>query len=437
MHTQGARGASSDSDDSDEPLFERTRSGTPIRSKGERGVKINPQSPWVECVEETTGEHHVHNTVTNATSRDTPSEDVAFVEDDASSRSNASGLMRRGVERARTCAPDRYRGSSQTPMQPTGNTVGARQVLFLRHGEGIHNATKDWSIFDPSLTPVGEAQADALAGSAVLADCELLVVSPLRRAIETAVRALPWSGTWSATADYAAGTPDMQRRVVLLPLHSERWSAPCDEGHHKLALSTMFSCVRGWEGFSELADDWSPKRENDRNWIQERVPRFKQWLAEQPERRIVVVGHGAFFHECLGGRHLRNCEVAQFEEEPTGDKLRPAVFAAKAGDWDQLQQLMFSEGGERVLSDALINSIPEGASHGLLHQIAWHGAEEIYKLLVSKGVRFDLALLTQYSRSGKPRRTAQQVARSNGHHAFAYFLDQQLQAVQSEPMLGW
>lgn len=313
--------------------------------------------------------------------------------------------------------------------QPTG---GARQVLFLRHGEGVHNATNDWTIVDPSLTPAGEAQADALAGSAVLADCELLVVSPLRRAIETAIRALPWCGTWSATAAHGAGTPGFGRRVMLLSLHSERWSAPCDEGQHKHTLAETLPCVRGWEGFSELADEWSPTQENDRNWKQERVPQFKQWLAEQPERRIVVVGHGAFFQECLG-RHLRNCEVARFEEEPTATKLPQAVRAAKAGDWGQLQQLVFSEGRERALSDAAVNSIPEGASYGLLHQIAWHGAEEPFKLLVSKGVNFDLTLLTQRSRSGKPPRTAQEVARGNGQHAFADFLDTQLQAAQPEP----
>ena len=49
----------------------------------------------------------------------------------------------------------------------------------------------------------------------------------------------------------------------------------------------------------------------------------------------------------------------------------------------------------------------------------------------SKGVMFDLALVTQIGR------TAQQVARSNGQNAFADFLDQQLPAVQPEPMLDW
>jgi broad specificity phosphatase PhoE len=194
-----------------------------------------------------------------------------------------------------------------------------RQILFLRHGEGVHNASRKWSILDPPLTEKGEDQAAALAGSEMLADCELLVVSPLSRAIQTAVRALPWASTWSSTgaADAAGGPSEGSRRVVLTALHSERYSAPCDGGQTKTALAEALPCLREWEGFAELAEDWSPTMENDHQWLQERVPRFKQWLAEQPELRVVVVGHGAFFKACLG-EGMGNCEIAKFDPATAG-----------------------------------------------------------------------------------------------------------------------
>ena len=128
----------------------------------------------------------------------------------------------------------------------------------------------------------------------------------MSRAIQTAVEALPWASTWSVSAGQG------HRRVVLSPLHSERYSAPCDAGRSKQELAAALPCVRDWEGFAELAEEWSPTWQNDQKWAEERVPRFKQWLAEQPEQRIVVVGHGGFFSACLpGNKRLRNCEIAE------------------------------------------------------------------------------------------------------------------------------
>ena len=46
--------------------------------------------------------------------------------------------------------------------------------------------------------------------------------------------------------------------------------------------------------------------------FEERVERFRGWLAARPERMIAVVGHGTFFSR-LTGRFLANCEVAVLE----------------------------------------------------------------------------------------------------------------------------
>jgi hypothetical protein len=100
-------------------------------------------------------------------------------------------------------------------------------------------------------------------------------------------------------------------RVALLRLHSERWSAPCDEGLPKSKLVQAFPFVAAWEGFNELPENWTPTRESDSRWREERVPHFVAWLRARREKRICVVGHGAYFKE-LCGAHLKNCEVAEF-----------------------------------------------------------------------------------------------------------------------------
>lgn len=62
------------------------------------------------------------------------------------------------------------------------------RVLLIRHGEAEHNAR--WKLHsdtrDTLLTQRGEAQALAISSELLLIEVELLVVSPLSRAIQTA-----------------------------------------------------------------------------------------------------------------------------------------------------------------------------------------------------------------------------------------------------------
>ena len=180
-----------------------------------------------------------------------------------------------------------------------------RKVLLVRHGEGTHNVRAQrwgggnpYNTLDPSLTVAGLGQAKELAQDPRLADPELLVVSPLSRAVETAA---------------AAFGEQPRCRTVLTPLHSERWSALCDQGRSKSELAELHPFVRSWEGFGQMPEDWTPTQSSDAEWQRTRVPAFVAWLKEQPESRIVVVGHGAYFAPLLGGKHLKNCEVATIE----------------------------------------------------------------------------------------------------------------------------
>eukprot|EP00811_Abedinium_folium_P032662 NODE_5690_length_1743_cov_7.766708.p1 GENE.NODE_5690_length_1743_cov_7.766708~~NODE_5690_length_1743_cov_7.766708.p1 ORF type:complete len:456 (+),score=100.48 NODE_5690_length_1743_cov_7.766708:118-1485(+) len=169
-----------------------------------------------------------------------------------------------------------------------------QRVVLVRHGEGRHNATGRCSMVDPELTERGVAQARALKGNAALDGCDLLVVSPLRRAVQTAV------------AIFGEQPPC---RVVLTALHSERWSGRCDEGTPKAQLLAEFPFLARWAGFDELSDGtWWATSASDGNWRRERVPAFGRWLRALPERRVVVVGHGAFFSP-LASRYLDNCEA--------------------------------------------------------------------------------------------------------------------------------
>ena len=71
--------------------------------------------------------------------------------------------------------------------------LGQKRVFFVRHGESfanlVHDQLKDASFRDSPLTPAGHQQAASLRGSVAQWNVQLVVVSPLTRALQTACHA--------------------------------------------------------------------------------------------------------------------------------------------------------------------------------------------------------------------------------------------------------
>ena len=69
-------------------------------------------------------------------------------------------------------------------------------LLLIRHAQALHNATSDWSIHDPPLSKLGEEQSkelqESLKNSQIANQVELIVVSPMRRTLQTASIGLEW-----------------------------------------------------------------------------------------------------------------------------------------------------------------------------------------------------------------------------------------------------
>ncbi|CAK0847225.1 unnamed protein product, partial [Prorocentrum cordatum] len=160
----------------------------------------------------------------------------------ATRRTDADVLLGGGAPRrsGRSAVPR----SRSPPAMPGDAAEGPPQRVWLvRHGEGTHNATGRGGVLDPPLTPAGEEQAAALRGHPELQRCELLVVSPLRRAVQTAV---------------AAFGERPRCRAVLSALCCERWASRCDEGRPKAQLLESFPFLRGWGGTEALPEQWTP-----------------------------------------------------------------------------------------------------------------------------------------------------------------------------------
>jgi len=186
--------------------------------------------------------------------------------------------------------PHAFDSPAEVPSAP-------QWLLFTRHAQAGHNVDKALvQRPDNPLTEVGRAQAWAAGRGplgALLRSVDLVVTSPLKRAMET-------------TALLLESAEAKDTRVMVHAGATERFGAPCDEGTPKSELlNDVSETIREWEGWDMLPERWWPEAGEDA-W--DRVDAFTEKIRrELPEERIAFVGHGAFW-EMLLGRYLGNCE---------------------------------------------------------------------------------------------------------------------------------
>ena len=175
-----------------------------------------------------------------------------------------------------------------------------KRVHFIRHAQSEHNARsevaedelavrRDPSLRDAPLTPLGQDQARVLKREvAALHEIELVVVSPLTRAVQTTLAAF-------------AGHPAPR---LVHDLHREHLQSFCDIGRAPAKLSREFPAL----AFDHLADPWwhvgesadGPFAPEPDELLAARVAGFADWLSARPETEIAVVGHGGFLWHLTG-----------------------------------------------------------------------------------------------------------------------------------------
>lgn len=172
------------------------------------------------------------------------------------------------------------------------------------------------SILDPGLSPLGIQQAQATSDNVILADAiaaaevegeVLVVISPLRRTIQTAMGALE---AWLQQLQ-AAGKP---ARIALAPDIQETGNVQCDTGRHPAELREEFGEVHPHLPYDALAPDWHVKQGryvDSGPALATRLAAFTTWLQQQRERTVIVVAHHNVFLALLGVS-FTNCEVRQY-----------------------------------------------------------------------------------------------------------------------------
>lgn len=199
------------------------------------------------------------------------------------------------------------------------------RLFFVRHGEAQHNPfivrgkaemneellRQGRSILDPRLTEKGRLQASNLREKMIAEGVkfDLLVTSPLSRAIETSLL------SFSGICDAMLINPD------LVETAETRLGAP-QRGQSITKLIEAFPELKQWD-LSHIRQDvdganWilgsqielCPPAYHNPLTVEERLEPLKSWLKSLPYNKVVVVGHSMVFDRLLG-QSMGNCELLE------------------------------------------------------------------------------------------------------------------------------
>jgi broad specificity phosphatase PhoE len=215
-------------------------------------------------------------------------EDI-FVDEDESGESG--GIMKHG------------RTTNLLALSPL---VQTKTVHLIRHGEGFHNI--GISKLDSNLTGKGWAQAHGLGDhiKSCVDGIELVISSPLTRALETAAGAFGMGQGQNILMEKEHGIMNTQTahdtlfcipgtRYIVHELCRERLGpSNCDARREKSLLQQRFPGFDFSLITSEKDAMWIEGDVESESSVAERGIEFLRYVMSQPEKNIAVITHSAF-----------------------------------------------------------------------------------------------------------------------------------------------
>eukprot|EP00466_Bigelowiella_natans_P005647 jgi/Bigna1/89272/estExt_fgenesh1_pg.C_460086 len=220
-----------------------------------------------------------------------------------------------------SCAGLLRSSSLRAVATSSSNRINAKRVFFIRHGQAEHNVffeagrkEEGRKIRDPGLTPLGFDQASSIQEHKILNEIikenesknekTLLIVSPLRRTLQTALTAFD--------GHLSLGNKGPLAFVCNADIQ-ETGEINCDCGRPLSEVKEEFK-KHDFIDFSYIQEDWHEKKDDYRDQgplLTKRFNRFKKWMLERPEKDVIVVAHHNIFLANLG-ISFQNCEVREY-----------------------------------------------------------------------------------------------------------------------------
>lgn len=170
--------------------------------------------------------------------------------------------------------------------------IEQKRICIMRHGEAVHNVQRGYPFPYPPLTERGRREASAIIDF----NPDLIVVSPMRRTIDTAL---------AAFGDILAANRPIP--IEVWPDLREAHDAVCNHGSPVAVLRSEYPHL----DFSECNDDWTYEKHTHAG-AEERAENVRRRLKEHPARNIVLVTHRGFIAYLVQSHTFSNCEFGIF-----------------------------------------------------------------------------------------------------------------------------
>lgn len=179
------------------------------------------------------------------------------------------------------------------------------KIIFIRHGEGEHTRSTPESLHipHPSLTSKGRDQAHNLKRKWDLGAKDMIIISPTKRTIETAL-------IWSEGVD-CNKVVDPRVGPRMFPVKTEWTTLPCDRSLESDETLRLFPEVK--------IETWGCEiNQIDGDSFARIADQFLQWCQLQKLRRMFIVTHDGTitaYKQHLTGQSLTRKDLP---EEATG-----------------------------------------------------------------------------------------------------------------------
>ena len=168
-----------------------------------------------------------------------------------------------------------------------------KRIWIIRHGQAVHNIQRGYPFPDPPLTKRGYQEASSIT---IDFTPDLIVVSPMRRTIETAFTA------FGTTVDANEALP-----IEVWPDLREAHDAICNHGSPITVLQMEYPHL----DFSECNSERTYETHTHAD-AEKRAERVRRRLKEHSAQKIVVVTHRGFIAHLVESHKFVNCEVGIF-----------------------------------------------------------------------------------------------------------------------------
>ncbi|PVH94977.1 phosphoglycerate mutase-like protein [Periconia macrospinosa] len=209
-------------------------------------------------------------------------------------------------------------------------------LLLIRHAQALHNVASDWSHDDPPLTEFGHQQCkeleESLKNSEIGNKVELIVVSAMRRTLQTASEGLEWV--------------IKEKGIEVLPDAGwqENSDKPCDTGSPIPIISSEFPAF----DFSTVDPLYPDKTTNPatnpyaftRKALLARGQTCLRNLYHRPEKVIAVVSHSGFLRVGVCNRQFFNADwrVFEFDEDEMGEAKAKGEERYVLKEWKETEE---------------------------------------------------------------------------------------------------